>query len=102
MSDDLDLEIDNSHTLEELAAIGRHLRETGECFFRQTMYEEEIHKLTEKLKLWDAAYTRAEKINPDHPLLPRAKTIMAGFATDLDALRYLFLKSWRPDRRRPN
>jgi hypothetical protein len=102
MSDDLDLEIDNSHSFEELAAIGRHSRETGESFFAEAYYENEIRKVSEKLKLWTAAYTRAEKLNPHHPLLLRARKIIAEFTANLDALRYLFLKSWRPDRRRPN
>jgi hypothetical protein len=88
--------------LARLERLGRRIEETDECIFHQLDYENEICKLTEKLSRWTAAFTRAQNINPEHPLLLRAKKTIAELTTNLDALRYLFLKSWRPDRRRPN
>jgi hypothetical protein len=88
--------------LARLEELGRQIEQSGECIFHQLFHENEIRKLTEKLSRWTVAFTRAQNINPKHPLLLRAKTKIAEFTTDLDALRYLFLKSWRPDRRHPN
>jgi hypothetical protein len=92
----------NESELARLEQLGRRIEQGGECIFRQLNYENEICKLTEKLSRWTVAFTRAQNINPKHPLLLRAKKTIAEFTTNLDALRYLFLKSWRPDRRHPN
>lgn len=86
----------------ELEAIGAEMMRNGECYLSQVHYESEMRRLEQSLSRWTNAIANAERMKPDDPRLERAIKIMAQLVADLAACRQLFLKSWRPDRRRPN
>jgi len=86
----------------ELEAYGAEIERTGESFLRQCAAQAEINKLIVKLGRWHRAVTEAEARNPGHELSVRARTIIAGFETELSGWRHVYLAAWRPDRTKPN
>lgn len=98
VNNDLEIEIDDN--FEEMVALGAEMRRNGESYLAQLHYESEILRLEQKLADFSRAIAKVK--NPDDPRLERAVKIMAQLAAELSACRCLFLKSWCPDRYRPN
>jgi hypothetical protein len=90
---------------DDIAALeqrGAEMERTGESIFRELNAQCEINKLTVKLDCWRKATAATEAKNPTDERLERAREIMAGLEAELFGWRRVFLKSWRPDRTKPN
>lgn len=103
VTDNLEIDLDplDDDDLADLRAVAAGIKRTGENVLAQLHYEGESQRLEQKLSDWIKAIAKA-KLNSDDQRLERATKIMAQLTTELAACRYLFLKSWCPDRRYPN